>query len=59
MQSVVLGTGVAAYVRLLRHGPALRPFLAANLARLPMAMGPLGMLLLVEHSRGSYALAGR
>jgi len=58
MQSVVLGTGVAAYVRLLRHGPALRPFLAANLARLPMAMGPLGMLLLVEHSRGSYALAG-
>ncbi len=58
MQSVALGTGLAAYARLLRHGPAVRPFLAANLARLPMAMGPLGMLLLVQHSRGSYALAG-
>ncbi|HET9649350.1 MAG TPA: MFS transporter [Microlunatus sp.] len=58
MQSVLLGTGVGAYGRLLRHGPAVRPFLAANLARLPMSVGPLGMLLLVEHARGSYALAG-
>ncbi|GAA3625667.1 MFS transporter [Microlunatus ginsengisoli] len=58
MPSVALGTGAGAYVRLLRHGPALRPFLAANLARLPISVGPLGMLLLVEQSRGSYGLAG-
>src|SRR5690349_1261396 len=58
MHSVALGDGPTAYLRLLRHGPAVRPFLAACLARLPMSVGPLGMLLLVEHSRGSYALAG-
>ncbi len=53
-----LGTGVQAYWRLLRHGPAARPFFAALVARLPIAMAPLGMLLLVERERGAYSLAG-
>lgn len=53
-----LGTGVQAYLRLLRHGPAAKPFLAAFLARLPIAMAPLGILLLIERERGSYSLAG-
>jgi MFS family permease len=55
---VELGTGVRAYGRLLRHGPAARPFLMAALARLTLAMIPLGILILVEHARGTYALAG-
>ena len=53
-----LGDGLASYVRLLRHGPAGRPFLAAFIARLPISMAPLGILLLIEHSRGAYAIAG-
>ena len=55
---VDLGSGVRAYGRLLRHGPAARPFLFAALARLTLAMIPLGVLILVEHERGTYALAG-
>ncbi|GAA3580089.1 hypothetical protein GCM10022197_42260 [Microlunatus spumicola] len=55
---VELGTGVRAYGRLLRHGPASRPFLFAALARLTLAMIPLGILILVEEQRGTYALAG-
>ncbi len=53
-----LGDGLGAYVRLLRHGPAGLPFLAAFIARLPMSMAPLGILLLIEQDRGAYALAG-
>ena len=53
-----LGTGVRAYGRLLRHGPASRPFLLAALARLTLSMTPLGILILVEGERGTYALAG-
>jgi MFS family permease len=56
--TVELGTGVRAYGRLLRHGPASRPFLFAALARLTLAMTPLGVLILVEAERGTYALAG-
>ncbi|WP_091413367.1 MFS transporter [Friedmanniella luteola] len=56
--SAELGTGLSAYLRLLRHRPARDPFLAAFVARLPMAMAPLGMLLLVEAERGTYSLAG-
>lgn len=58
MNPVDLGTGASAYLRLLRYGPASRPFLAAVLARLPLAMAPLGMLLLVQSSRDAYAVAG-
>jgi MFS family permease len=56
--AVDLGTGVRAYGRLLRHGPASRPFLFAALARLTLSMTPLGVLILVEEERGTYALAG-
>lgn len=55
---VVLGTGVGAYLRLLGHAPAGRPFAAAFLARLPMSMAPLSMLLVVQQIRGAYSLAG-
>ena len=51
-------TGVRAYGRLLRHGPASRPFLFATLARLTLAMIPLGILILVEQERHAYAVAG-
>ena len=53
-----LGDGLGAYIRLLRYGPAGRPFIAAFLARLPISMAPLGILLLIEHDRGAYAVAG-
>jgi MFS family permease len=56
--SVVVGTGLRAYLRLLGHGPAAQPFLAALIARLPIAMAPLGILLLVQNERGAYAVAG-
>ncbi len=52
------GTGVAAYLRLLRHRPALLPLLAAFVARLPISMAPLGIVLLVSDVRGSYGSAG-
>ncbi len=58
MTDVQLGTGVRAYGRLLRHGPASRPFTFAALARLTLAMIPLGILILVEQERGAYAVAG-
>ena len=51
-------TGLRAYGKLLRHGPASRPFLFAALARLTLAMIPLGILILVEHERQEYAIAG-
>jgi MFS family permease len=55
---VQLGTGVRAYGRFLRHGPAARPFTFAALARLTLAMVPLGILILVEQERHTYTLAG-
>ena len=55
---VQLGTGVRAYGRFLRHGPASRPFAFAALARLTLAMVPLGILILVEQERQTYAIAG-
>ncbi len=58
MTDVQLGTGLLAYGRLLRHGPAARPFAFAALARLTLAMIPLGILILVEHQRQAYAIAG-
>ncbi|HYI57839.1 MAG TPA: MFS transporter, partial [Microlunatus sp.] len=53
-----LGTGLRSYLRLLGYGPASRPFVFAALARLTLAMIPLGILILVEHQRQSYAIAG-
>lgn len=58
MPGVVVGSGIRAYARLLGHGPAGRPFFAALIARLPLSMAPLGMLLLVQNERGAYAVAG-
>lgn len=46
------------YVLLLRNPRAARPFAAAVLARLPISMAPLGLVLLVETLRDSYSLAG-
>jgi MFS family permease len=58
MNSEGLGDGVRAYGRVLRHRPASRPFMFAALARLTLAMLPLGILILVEQQRHSYAVAG-
>ena len=46
------------YGRVLRHGAASWPFLYAALARLTLAMIPLGILILVEQQRQAYAIAG-
>ena len=52
------GGGLGAYLAVLGTGAAVRPFAAAVVARLPIAMAPLGAILLVEETTGSYALAG-
>jgi len=54
----VIGSGAARYVTVLRHGRASRPFAAAVVGRLPISMGPLGLLLLVRSEQGTYAFAG-
>lgn len=46
------------YLSILRRRGALLPFLAAVVGRLPISMGPLGMVLLVQQIRGSYSIAG-
>ncbi|MGQ7298208.1 MFS transporter [Quadrisphaera sp. KR29] len=50
--------GAAVYGAVLRRPGALLTFAASVLARLPIAMAPLGMVLLVERTSGSYATAG-
>ncbi|SDP20016.1 Predicted arabinose efflux permease, MFS family [Nakamurella panacisegetis] len=50
--------GLATYLGVLRHGPAAWPFAATVVARLPIAMAPLGMVVLIQHVRGSYGIAG-
>lgn len=50
--------GLRTYREVLTHAPAVRPFAASVLARLPISMAPLGMVLLVSGQRGSYSLAG-
>jgi MFS family permease len=49
---------VSRYLRILRAPAARRPFAAAVVARLPISMAPLGIVLLVQDVRGSYAIAG-
>ncbi len=51
-------TATGTYVAVLRRGTVLRPFAAAVVARLPIAMTPLGIVLLVQSVRGSYGIAG-
>ncbi len=58
MSEVALGSGLRSYVRLLRHAPARTPFLAALIARLPLSMAPIGMLILIQHERSAYGIAG-
>jgi len=53
-----LGRGLGTYLRIVAHGPAGRPFAAAVVARLPISMAPLGIVLLVQQTTGSYGLAG-
>jgi len=48
----------SAYRQVLGTGPAVRPFACSVVARLPISMGPLGALLLVQQVRGSYGFAG-
>ena len=50
--------GIAAYVAVLREGRVVRPFAASVVARLPISMAPLGMVLLVQQVRGAYGPAG-
>lgn len=49
---------VGQYLVLLRRRKVLRPFAAAVVARLPLSMAPLGIMVLIEELRGSYSVAG-
>ncbi|HET9657217.1 MAG TPA: MFS transporter [Kineosporiaceae bacterium] len=49
---------MARYLRILRRPAALVPFAAAVVARLPISMAALGIVLLIQNVRGSYAIAG-
>lgn len=57
-QQLEAETGLRGYLQVLGHGPAARPFAAAVIARLPVAMAGLGMIVLIEHVRGAYSIAG-
>ncbi|MGW0804679.1 MFS transporter [Nonomuraea sp. NPDC002799] len=46
------------YLSLLRRSGVALPFISAFVARLPLAMTPLGLVVLIEEVSGSYASAG-
>jgi len=50
--------GFSTYLTLLRDGSVRRPFAASVLARLPISMAPIGLVLLVQQVRGAYRPAG-
>lgn len=50
--------GIARYRQVLRQGHVARPFAATVVGRLPIAMAPLAILLLVRQEQGTYAAAG-
>lgn len=52
------GAGSGAYLRVLSHPRAVLPLMAAFVARLPISMAPLGIVLFISDVRGSYASAG-
>ncbi len=52
------GGGVATYLRIVGRRTAGLPFAAAFIARLPISMTPLGIVLLVQQVSGSYGRAG-
>jgi MFS family permease len=49
---------MARYLRILSRRSVAVPFAAAVVARLPISMAPLGIVLLIQNVRGSYAIAG-
>ncbi|HEU5160784.1 MAG TPA: MFS transporter [Streptosporangiaceae bacterium] len=49
---------IGQYLRLLRRRKVLLPFASAVIARFPLAMAPLGIVVLIEGLRGSYSSAG-
>ena len=49
---------MARYLRILRRRSVAAPFAAAVVARLPISMAPLGLVLLIQSVRGSYSVAG-
>lgn len=51
-------SGLRGYGRVLTHGPAVRPFVATVIGRLPVGMTGLGMVMLVQQVTGLYAVAG-
>lgn len=53
-----MGGGLRTYGTVLGQRAVARTFGAALLARLPISMAPLGVVLLVQHVQGSYAAAG-
>lgn len=58
VSEVALGSGLRAYLRLLQYQPARAPFIAALISRLPLSMAPIGMLILIQHERSAYGIAG-
>ena len=46
------------YLTALRARHAAQPFAASVVARLPISMAPLGILLLIQHESGHYGFAG-
>lgn len=50
--------GLRGYARVLTHGPAVRPFVAAVIGRMPVGMNGLGMVMVVQQVTGLYAVAG-
>lgn len=50
--------GLSTYRRVLSGRRTGVPFVAATIARLPISMAPLGIVLLVQHVSGSYGRAG-
>ncbi|WP_203568337.1 MFS transporter [Aestuariimicrobium ganziense] len=58
MSQFEAGTGLRGYARVLTHGPAIRPFGAAVVGRLPIGMTSLGMVMLIQQVRGNYSVAG-
>lgn len=51
-------SGLRGYGRVLTHGPAVRPFGATVIGRLPVGMTGLGMVMVVQQVTGLYAAAG-
>lgn len=58
MHDLDAGIGLRGYGKVLGHGPALAPFAASVVGRLPVGMTGLGMVMLIQQVRGNYSVAG-